>query len=72
MRAAPPEPYVGDTSRRTALIAVLVVFTLGVGAIVLTRANVAHLGTLLVGCTALGTIAATALDRRTHPQTAKR
>lgn len=58
--------------RRVALAAVLTTFVAGLIAIVVTGAGIAHLGTLLVGCTALGTILATTLDRTRGPQAAKR
>lgn len=56
----------------TALVAVVVTFVAGTVGILASGANLAHFGTLLVGCVALGTILATALDRRKGPQAAKR
>lgn len=61
-----------STPRGIALAAVLVAFAAGVVAIIATGASTAHLGTLLVGCTALGTILATALDRTTSGRTRRR
>ncbi len=67
-------PSAPDRSpRRVALVAVTVAFVAGLVAILATGANLAYFGTLMVGCAALGTVLATALDRRTDPsQTAKR
>ncbi len=72
MRLVPP-PAPVRSPRRIALVAVAVSFVAGLVAILVTGANSAHLGTLLVGCVALGTVLANALDRRTDPsQAAKR
>ncbi len=66
-RPAPPSFSPVRRSKQVAIVAVLTMFVAGMVAILATHASIAHVGTLLVGCVALGAILASALDRRRAP-----
>jgi len=66
-RPAPPSPWPPGRPKRVALATVLVVLAGGLAAIIATGSSIAHVGTLLIGCVALGTILASVFDRRRAP-----
>lgn len=66
-RTAPPSTWPPEHPRRVALTAVLVLLVGGLAAIIATGSSIAHVGTLLIGCVAVGTILASVLDRRRAP-----
>ncbi|MCW3015640.1 MAG: hypothetical protein JWO02_2732 [Solirubrobacterales bacterium] len=66
-RPAPPSFWPFEHPKRVAAIAVSIVLVAGLTAIIVTGASIAYVGTLLVGCVALGTILASFLDRRRAP-----
>jgi hypothetical protein len=62
----PPQPawWPVRQPKRIAVTTVLTLFVAGLFAIVLSGASIAYVGTLLVGCTTVGVVLATTLDRR--------
>lgn len=67
-RREPPAFWPPENPKRIAVVAALTMFVVGLVVILVEDASGAHLGTLLIGCVALGTILASFLDRRRAPR----